>query len=86
MRADYTVPSPSETPLAAVPPGSRVRITGYSGGRMLRARLVALGLDVGRDVDILQNHRGLIIVGINGGRVALGRGISHKILTVPAPA
>jgi Fe2+ transport system protein FeoA len=34
-------------------------------------------------VEVIQNNRGLIIVGVNGGRVALGRGISHKILTEP---
>ena len=47
---------------------------------MLRARLLALGLNLGREVEVLQITRGLIIVGINGGRVALGRGISQKIL------
>jgi ferrous iron transport protein A len=73
----------SDLPLAQVPSGQRVRITGYQGGRMLRARLLALGLNLGREVDILQNNRGLIIVGLNGGRVALGRGISQKILTEP---
>jgi Fe2+ transport system protein FeoA len=73
----------SETPLSAVPPGQRVRITSYAGGRMLRSRLAALGLNVGQEVDILQNNRGLIIVGVNGGRVALGRGVSQKILVVP---
>jgi Fe2+ transport system protein FeoA len=70
-------------PLADASAGQRVRITGHRGGRMLRARLLALGLNLGREVEILQNNRGLIIVGINGGRVALGRGISQKILTVP---
>jgi Fe2+ transport system protein FeoA len=50
---------------------------------MLRARLLAMGLNLGQEVDILQNNRGLIIVGVNGGRVALGRGISQKILTEP---
>lgn len=75
--------NPPETPLSAIPSGQRVRITGYAGGRMLRARLVALGLNLGREVDILQNNKGLIIVGVNGGRVALGRGVSQKILTVP---
>jgi Fur family ferric uptake transcriptional regulator len=69
--------------LAAVPAGQRVRITGYRGGRMLRARLLALGLNLGQELNILQNNRGLIIVGLNGGRVALGRGISQKILTEP---
>ena len=73
----------SETPLSAVPPGQRVRITNFAGGRMVRARLVSLGLNLGREVIILQNNRGLFRVGVNGGRVALGRGVSQKILTVP---
>ena len=75
-----------ETPLSAVPPGQRVRITSYAGGRMLRSRLASLGLTLGREVNIIQNNRGLIIVGVNGGRVALGRGLSQKILTVPVRA
>jgi len=69
-----------EHSLAYFPAGQRVRITGYRGGRMLRARLLAMGLNLGREMEILQNNRGLLIVGINGGRVALGRGISQKIL------
>jgi Fe2+ transport system protein FeoA len=77
-------PGAVEQSLATAPAGHRVRITGYRGGRMLRARLLALGLNLGREVEILQNNRGLIIVGVNGGRVALGRGISQKILTEPA--
>ena len=71
---------PLELSLAEVPAGRRVRITGHRGGRMLRARLLAMGLNLGREVEVIQNNRGLIIVGINGGRVALGRGISQKIL------
>jgi Fe2+ transport system protein FeoA len=70
-------------PIALMRAGQRVRITGYKGGRMLRARLLALGLNLGREVDILQNNHGLIIIGVNGGRVALGRGISQKIMTHP---
>ena len=74
---------PLEHFLAEMPTGQRVRITGHRGGRMLRARLLALGLNLGREVEVLQNNRGLIIVGINGGRVALGRGVSRKILAEP---
>jgi Fe2+ transport system protein FeoA len=73
----------SDRPLSQVPAGERVRITSHQGGRMLRARLLAMGLNLGREVDILQNNHGLIIVGINGGRVALGRGVSQKIITTP---
>ncbi|MHB9075516.1 MAG: FeoA family protein [Desulfobaccales bacterium] len=72
-----------EHSLAEMPAGQRVRITGHRGGRMLRARLLAMGLNLGRELEILQNNRGLIIVGINGGRVALGKGISQKILAEP---
>ncbi len=71
---------PLEHSLAEMPAGQRVIITGHRGGRMLRARLLAMGLNLGREVEILQNNNGLIIVGINGGRVALGKGISQKIL------
>ena len=42
-----------------------------------------MGLNLGREVEVIQNNRGLIIVGINGGRVALGKGISQKILAEP---
>ena len=79
--ADAT--GPLEHLLAEFPAGRRVRITGHRGGRMLRARLLAMGLNLGREVDVIQNNRGLIIVGVNGGRVALGRGISQKILAEP---
>jgi Fe2+ transport system protein FeoA len=73
----------SGIPLAAVPVGQRVRISNFAGGRMLRSRLASLGLNLGQEVTIIQNNRGLIMVGVNGGRVALGRGVSQKILTVP---
>jgi Fe2+ transport system protein FeoA len=71
-----------ETPLSAIPPGGRVRITNFSGCRMVRSRLVSLGLNIGREVTIIQNNRGLIMLGVNGGQVALGRGVSQKILVV----
>jgi Fe2+ transport system protein FeoA len=74
--------SEPETPLAAVPVGQRVRINNFAGGRMLRSRLASLGLNLGQEVTILQNNRGLIMVGVNGGRVALGRGVSQKIMVV----
>jgi len=74
---------PLEQSLSEIPAGRRVRITGHRGGRMLRARLLAMGLNLGREVEVIQNNRGLIIVGVNGGRVALGRGISQKILAEP---
>ena len=82
--ASAEVESP-QLSLATAIAGQRLRITGHQGGRMLRARLLAVGRNLGQEVEVLQNNRGLIIIGINGGRVALGRGISQKILVEPAP-
>ncbi len=72
-----------ETPLSDIAPGRRVRITSFAGGRMVRSRLASLGLNLGREVVVIRNNRGLIMVGVNGGRVALGRGVSQKIMTTP---
>ena len=72
----------SETPLGDTPTGRRVRITNFAGGRMVRSRLASLGINLGQEVIVLQNNRGLIMLGVNGGRVALGRGVSQKILVV----
>lgn len=76
-------PGNQNRPLASIPPGQQVRIVAYEGGRMLRARLMSMGLNIGQVVSILQNNRGLIILSVNGSRVALGRGLSHKIFTSP---
>ena len=65
-------PGPREYLLAEFPAGRRVRITGHRGGRMLRARLLAMGLNLGREVEVIQNNRGLIIVGVNGGQIKTG--------------
>jgi Fe2+ transport system protein FeoA len=73
----------NETPLSAVPIGQRVRISNFAGGRMMRSRLASLGLNLGQEVNIIQNNRGLIMLGVNGGRVALGRCVSQKIMVVP---
>jgi Fe2+ transport system protein FeoA len=44
---------------------------------------MAMGLNLGQMAVVLQNNRGLIILSVNGGRVALGRGVSQKILITP---
>ena len=88
--ADLT-PKPSAPPtlrgqpLAQVPPGQQVVVTGYDGGLKLQSRLMAMGLVVGQVLSVIQNNAGMMIVGLNGGRVALGRGMSRKILVAPAP-
>lgn len=80
----YVFLNEGSRPLATFPGGQAVIITGYDGGRRLQARLASLGLFPGQRLIICQNNDGALVVSRNGNRLVLGRGISHKILGLPA--
>lgn len=68
-------------PLAMVAPGEEVRLTAIRGGRRLRKRLADLGLNLGMTVRVIQRDRhGPLILAVKDGRLALGRGMAHKIM------
>jgi ferrous iron transport protein A len=76
---------PLMQPLAAFAPGEGAIITAFAGGRKLQERLISLGLFPGQRLVICQNHGSSLVVRLNGNRIALGRGISQKILATPSP-
>lgn len=83
-------PASGGIPLLHAPPGVPVRILGISGGDGLRRRLLALGFHRG-DIVRLDSHailRGPVIIFnmATGARVALGRGVAHRILVEAAHA
>ncbi|MEA3339733.1 MAG: FeoA family protein [Chloroflexota bacterium] len=66
--------------LAMVSPGEEVRLTAIRGGRRMRKRLADLGLNIGMTVRVLQrNGRGPLLLAVKDSRLALGRGMAHKI-------
>ena len=68
-------------PLAMVGPGRRVRLVAIDAGRGLQARLAAMGLVPGVDLEVIRNAMcGPFIVAVKGSRVMLGRGMAHKII------
>jgi ferrous iron transport protein A len=71
-------------PLAAFSAGQGAVITAFTGGRKLQERMVALGLFPGQRLTICQNNGNSVVVKLNGHRLALGRGVSQKILAVAA--
>jgi ferrous iron transport protein A len=75
--------SQSVQPLAAFGAGEWAIISGFLGGRKLQERLVALGLFPGQRLVICQNNGSSLVIKINGTSLALGRGISQKILATP---
>ncbi|MCK5360151.1 MAG: ferrous iron transport protein A [Gammaproteobacteria bacterium] len=66
-------------PLSKIPTGETVRLVSIDGNRKLVKRLLSLGITLGVEVEIL-HHRGQgVVVGRNGNRVALGKGIVEKL-------
>ncbi len=79
-----------ETPafirLNRLPVGRRACIREIQGGQTLSRRLLSLGLRIGSQVEVL-HHRGRGVVVVCGGnRVALGGGVTEKLLVEPLPA
>jgi len=68
-------------PLAMVAPGEEVRLTAIHGGRRMRRRLADLGLNPGLTVRVVQRDRhGPLILAVKDSRLALGRGMAHRIM------
>jgi ferrous iron transport protein A len=68
-------------PLSMLGSGEEAQLVDVRGGHGIRRRLSAMGLNPGMRVTVVQNAmRGPIILGVLDSRVALGRGMAHKIL------
>jgi Fur family ferric uptake transcriptional regulator len=68
-------------PLAFVLPGEEVRIDRLIGGRAVQQRLADMGLTPGTKIEVIKaSGPGPIIVAFRGSRLALGRGLSQKVL------
>ncbi len=67
-------------PLSLVPSGRSVLLRRVRAGQGLSSRLAAMGLLPGVRVQVCHNDRnGPVIIGINGSRVMLGRGMTDKV-------
>jgi ferrous iron transport protein A len=73
-------------PLSAAPADQPLRLVGIHSGRGLRRRLADLGLTVGSKVQVVQRESwGPLIVAVrDDARMAIGRGVAHKIMVEPA--
>jgi ferrous iron transport protein A len=68
-------------PLRLATPGEHVRVIAFRGGRELSQRLIDLGLALGSTIVIHQvSPGGAMIIARGDGRLALGAGMSHRVL------
>ena len=71
-------------PLAMVEAGLNVSVISLHGGLHVRKRLSDLGLAPGMMVRVVQRDpKGPIILAVKESRLAIGRGMAHKIMVEP---
>jgi Fur family ferric uptake transcriptional regulator len=78
-------------PLAMAKPGERVEVREITAGHWGKSRLTSMGLRIGDKLEVISNDgHGRLILGHECTRIAMGRGVAHKILvslsSVPADA
>ena len=67
--------------LSSVSSGKQVQIVNIDAGWGLQRRLADMGLTPGLNVMVIGSQRpGSVVLDVRGSRLALGRGISHKII------
>jgi ferrous iron transport protein A len=72
-------------PLCDAKTGGKVKVACVDGGRSLCARMAALGIYPGVEMQLLCTGCGYpCLVRVNGGTLSLGKGISDKILVTPS--
>jgi ferrous iron transport protein A len=70
----------STLPLSDAPAGKRIKVASILGGRQLCARMAALGIYPGVEMELLYSGCGSPrLVRVHGGTLSLGAGICEKI-------
>ena len=70
-------------PLSMATIGETVRLVNINAGKRLTHRLTELGMTPGTELTILQDAGGPLLLSVRDSRVALGRGMAHKMLVKP---
>lgn len=67
-------------PLTMISEGKKAVLRSIEGGRQLRARLAALGLLPGAELEVIQNSgHGPFVIAVKGSRIVIGRGMAARI-------
>ncbi len=77
----------SVVPLSQAPAGRRLLVQRIEGGRNLCARMAALGIYPGAELEVLcAGCNRPCLVKVHGSTLSLGAGVSNKILVCSRPA
>lgn len=75
----------SGLPLCEASPGKRFKVMRIAGGRQVCARMAAMGIYPGAEVELLPQSCGTpCLVRVHGGTLSLGAGITRNIMVAPS--
>jgi len=63
--------------------GQKVKLVEITAGTKLRRRLTELGLTPGVELQVMQDQGGPLLLSVFNSRLAVGRGMAHKIMVEP---
>ena len=66
--------------LANAEPGDHVRVIDVSADKLLKKRLVSMGILTNSLLHVLQRRGGAIVIGFDASRIAIGASMSQHIL------
>ncbi len=66
-------------PLSEFSVGQRLRLIRVDGGVGLTRRLLALGIGIGSEAELVQRRAGGVVLARGGNRIAIGEGVSRKL-------
>ena len=66
--------------LSTANPGDLLRVIDVKAGKLLKKRLVSMGVLINSRLRIIQRRGGAIVVGFDASRIAIGSGMSEHIL------
>jgi Fe2+ transport system protein FeoA len=67
-------------PLSIASAGQELQLVKIQAGRKLTHRLAELGLTPGVKIRVVQDNGGPLLISVRGSRIAIGRGMAHKLL------
>ena len=73
----------NQSPLSMAVAGQELRLVEIRAGRRLTHRLAELGLTPGVTLRVVQKNGGPLLISVRGSRIAIGRGMAHKLLVTP---
>ena len=77
------ISSDTARPLSMALANEELELVEICAGRKLTHRLAELGLTPGVHLHVVQDNGGPLLLCVRGSRIAIGRGMAHKLMVIP---